>query len=63
MNSEQQYNSLRLELQRIQTEKEILQIHLLEENLLKSPSTVFKDFQNIDYENFIRKELETNIDQ
>ncbi|CAF0756011.1 unnamed protein product [Adineta steineri] len=62
-NSEQQCNSLRLELQRIQTEKDILQIHLLEENLLKSPSTVFKDFQNIDYENFIRKELETNIDQ
>ncbi|UJR37759.1 hypothetical protein I4U23_030452 [Adineta vaga] len=59
-NSEQQCNSLRLELQRVEKEKEILKIHLIEQKFMESPTI---DFKEIDYENFIRHELETNIDQ
>ncbi len=38
-NSEQQCNFLRLELQRIQTEKEILKVRLLEQKLIDSPTS------------------------
>ncbi|CAF0969764.1 unnamed protein product [Adineta ricciae] len=59
-NSEQQCSSLRSELQTAQKEKEILKVHLLEQKFMESPST---DPKEIDYEKFIRQELETNIGQ
>jgi hypothetical protein len=78
-NSEQQCNLLRLELQRVQTEKEILKVRLIEQKMTESPTTDFKylflnfvfftkhystrEIDNTDYEKFIRNELETNIDQ
>lgn len=43
-NSEQQCNSLRLELQRLQTEKEILRVKLLEQKMTESTTSDFKYF-------------------
>ncbi len=40
--SEQQCNLLRLELQRLQTEKEILKVRFMEEKLLESPLSDIK---------------------
>ncbi len=68
-NSEQQCNFLRLELQRIQTEKEILKVRLLEQKIIDSSTSdskylnEFREIDNHDYEKFIRNELEINIDQ
>ncbi len=71
-NNEQQCNLLRSELQRVQTEKEILKVHLIEQKLMESPTTeqnfeiknsFIREIENIDYEKFIRNELEINIDQ
>ncbi|CAF3518967.1 unnamed protein product [Rotaria sp. Silwood1] len=62
-NSEQQCNLLRLELQRLQTEKEILKVRLIEEKILDSPTSEIKEIDNINYEKFIRNELDINIDQ
>ncbi len=68
-NSEQQCHFLRLELQRIQTEKEILKVRLLEQKIIDSSTSdskylnEFREIDNHDYEKFIRNELEINIDQ
>ncbi|CAF4188648.1 unnamed protein product [Rotaria sp. Silwood2] len=63
-NSEQQCNLLRLELQRLQTEKEILKVRLIEEKIIiDSPISEIKEIDNIDYDKFIRNELDINIDQ
>ncbi|CAF1006862.1 unnamed protein product [Rotaria sordida] len=62
-NSEQQCNLLRLELQRLQTEKEILKVRLIEAKIIDSPISEIKELDNIDYEKLIRNELDINIDQ
>jgi len=41
-NNEQQCNLLRLELQRVQTEKEILKIRLFEQKMTESTTSEFK---------------------
>ncbi|CAM4828525.1 unnamed protein product [Rotaria magnacalcarata] len=63
-NSEQQCSLLRLEVQRLQTEKEILKVRLFEEKMIDSSTAgMNRELDNVDYENFICHEIEINIDQ
>ena len=68
-----------MELQRIQTEKEILKVRLIEQRMTESSTSDYKYlffifklelkkyfprvFDDTDYEKFIRNELEINLDQ
>lgn len=61
--SEDKCRLLRLELQRVQTEKEILKVELVEEKFREKSQIETKNVVNPDYERFIRQELQINLEQ
>lgn len=61
--SEEKCRILRLELQRVETEKEILKVELVEEKFREKSPIERKNVVNPDYEQFLRQELQINLEQ